>query len=183
MTSFPVFFSTGLDERVRYELTWRLDTLGARDNFPPVEIVAKRLKILHLGGKLKILIFFATIFAVENCTTHLVINDNSGGEGPVPNGRLQWRDLDRPIRKCVRGPRSFLTNALFGHLAKARVCLHIHRTMRAAGTSQITEKLPPELLEEILRRVSVPDIIRLNQVEKQSGCVQRSQLNFKRPLL
>ena len=49
-----------------------LMSLGARDNFPPVEIVAKRLKILHLGGKLKILIFFATIFAVENCTTHLV---------------------------------------------------------------------------------------------------------------
>ena len=55
--------------------------------------------------------------------------------------------------------------------------------MSAASTLQITEKLPPELLEKILTYAPVPDIIRLEQVGKQSDHIQRSQLNFSHPLL
>ncbi|KAF9643840.1 hypothetical protein BDM02DRAFT_3191141 [Thelephora ganbajun] len=52
-----------------------------------------------------------------------------------------------------------------------------------ADTLQITEKLPPELLEKVFAYTSVPDILRLKQVGKQSDYTQRSQLNFGHPLL
>jgi len=55
--------------------------------------------------------------------------------------------------------------------------------MSVAETLQMTERLPPELLEKILMHTPIPDIIRLTQVGKQLDCSQRSQLNFGRPLL
>jgi hypothetical protein len=78
----------------------------------------------------------------------------------------------------------FLTNALLRWAPyKGGNFLLVRRTMSAADTLQITEKLPPELLEKILTDASVPDIIKLKQVGKQPDCIQRSQLNFEYPLL
>ena len=54
----------------------------------------------------------------------------------------------------------------------------IHRTMAPTGILQLTEKLPLELLEKVLAHTSVPDILRMKQVGRNSDRSRSLQLNL-----
>jgi len=49
--------------------------------------------------------------------------------------------------------------------------------MTPTSISQLTEKLPPELLEKVLAYTPVPDILRMKQVARLHSRVQIFQLN------
>ena len=51
--------------------------------------------------------------------------------------------------------------------------------MSPTGNSQLTEKLPLELLEKVLAYSSILDILRMKQVWRLYHRVQRFQLNLR----
>jgi hypothetical protein len=51
--------------------------------------------------------------------------------------------------------------------------------MSPTGIPQLTERLPPELLEKVLAYVSIPDILKMKQVGGLYDRVQRFQLNLR----
>jgi hypothetical protein len=55
----------------------------------------------------------------------------------------------------------------------------IRPIMSPTGSSQLTERLPLELLEKVLAYTSIPDILRMKQVRRLYDRVQRFQLNLQ----
>jgi hypothetical protein len=86
------------------------------------------------------------------------------------------------VRRSERGrSRWFLVDALVGHSATTGIRLLqitlARPTMGPANISQLTQRLPLELLEKVLTYTSIPDILRMKQVGRLCDRIQRFQLN------
>jgi hypothetical protein len=87
------------------------------------------------------------------------------------------------VRRSERGwSRWFLVDALVGHSATTGIRLFqitlARPTMGPANISQLTQRLPLELLEKVLTYTSIPDILRMKQVGRLCDRIQRFQLNI-----